>query len=105
MAGEILSISGVIILYPALDSIDWDSVSDVERQIMSDCNSVAFWQFSMPLMMSISGAVFLAIKRGFLGASKWNKYAPKAPKMIMGASVGYVAGQYLYTYSKDCSNR
>ena len=30
---------------------------------------------------------------------------PKAPKMIMGASVGYVAGQYLYLYSKDCSNR
>ena len=88
-----------------LDEVEWESISDVEKQIMDDCNSVAFWKFSMPLMISLSGAVYLAIKRGFLGSSKWNKSMPKAPKMIMGASVGYVAGQYLYLYSKDCSNR
>ena len=88
-----------------LDEVEWDSISDVEKQIMADCNSVAFWKFSMPLMISISGAVYLAIKRGILGSSKWNNSMPKAPKMILGASVGYVAGQYLYLYSKDCSDR
>lgn len=88
-----------------LDEVEWDSISDVEKQIMADCNSVAFWKFSMPLMISISGAVYFAIKRGMLGSSKWNNTMPKAPKMIIGASVGYVAGQYLYLYSKDCSNR
>ena len=88
-----------------LDEVEWESISDVEKQIMNDCNSVAFWKFSMPLMVSISGAVYLAIKKGILGASKWNNTMPKAPKMIVGASVGYVAGQYLYLYSKDCSNR
>ena len=88
-----------------LDEVEWESISDAEKQIMSDCNSVAFWKFSMPLMMSLSGAVYLAMKKGILRTSRWNNTMPKAPKMILGASVGYVAGQYLYLYSKDCSNR
>ena len=88
-----------------LDKIDFDTLSEKEKKIITDCNSTAFWQFSLPLMLSFSGSIYLAIKKGFLGPSKWNTTFPKSPKMIVGASVGYIAGQYLYVFSKDCSNR
>ena len=88
-----------------LDQVDFDTISDVEKQIIQDCNSTAFWKFSLPLMLSTSGTIYLAIKKGFLNSSKWNSTFPKAPKMVIGASLGYMAGQYLYVYSKDCSNR
>jgi len=88
-----------------LDQIDLDTISDVEKRIIQDCNSTAFWKFSLPLMLSSSGAVYLAIKKGFLNSSKWNTTFPKAPKMVIGGTLGYIAGQYLYVYSKDCSNR
>ena len=115
-----------------LDEVDWESVSisKWESQIMKDCHSVAFWKFSMPLMIFFSGAVYLVprksctFNRGFLGSrnsicnsvythdlaicnlSKWNNLMPKARNMLFGASVGYVAGQFLYyLYSKDCSDR
>ena len=112
--------------------VDWESVSisKWESQIMRDCHSLAFWKFSMPLMILIPGAVYFVprksctINRGFLGSSnplcdsvytqdlaicnlsKWNNLMPKARNMLFGASVGYVAGQFLYyLYSNDCSNR
>jgi len=88
-----------------LDQVDFDTITDVEKQIIQDCNSTAFWKFSVPLMLSTSGTIYLAIKKGFLNSSKWNSTFPKAPKMVIGASLGYIAGQYLYVYSKDCSNR
>ena len=87
-----------------LERIDFDTLSDVEKKIINDCNSTAFWQFSVPLMMSASGSIYLAIKKGFLSPSKLSSF-PMSPKLIMGASLGYIAGQYLYVYSKECSNR
>ena len=112
--------------------VDWESVSisKWESQIMRDCHSVAFWKFSMPLMILIPGALYLVprksctINKGMLGSSNpvcasvygqdlaiaicnlSNNLMPKARNMLFGASVGYVAGQFLYyLYSNDCSNR
>ena len=85
-----------------IDKIDCCcQLSDVEAQILDDCNSTAFWKFSLPLQVASAGAVYLAIGRGLLGSSSWSSAFPRAPKMIVGAA----AGQYLYFYSKDCSNR
>ena len=89
-----------------IDKIDCCcQLSDVEAQILDDCNSTAFWKFSLPLQVASAGAVYLAIGRGLLSSSSWSSAFPRAPKMIVGAAAGYVAGQYLYLYSKDCSNR
>ena len=85
-----------------IDKIDCCcQLSDVEAQILDDCNSTAFWKFSLPLQVASASAVYLAIGRGLLGSSSWSSAFPRAPKMIVGAAAGYVAGQYLYLYRKE----
>ena len=85
-----------------IDKIDCCcQLSDVEAQTLDDCNSTAFWKFWLPLQVASTGAVYLAIGQGLLGSSSWSSAFPRAPKMIVGAAAGYVAGQYLYLYRKE----
>ena len=88
-----------------LEGLDFSRISDVEKSIMDDCNSTALWQYSLPMSVMSSGAVFTAIKAGLLNASKRSTTFPRLPKMLVGGSLGYIAGQWLYVYSRDCSNR
>jgi len=88
-----------------LDDFDFNAISDVEKSIMNDCNSTAFWQYSLPLSLISSGAVYSAIKSGLLNASKRVTHFPRLPKMVVGCTIGYIAGQWLYVYSRDCTNR
>jgi len=88
-----------------LEDFDFDTISDVEKNIMNDCNSTAFWQFSLPLAVGMSGAIYAAIKAGLLHGSKRMTTFPHVPKMLLGWSLGYITGQWLYVYSRDCTNR
>jgi len=88
-----------------LEGFDFSRISDVEKSIMNDCNSTAFWKYSLPMAVIISGAIYSAIKAGLLNSSKRVTTFPRLPKMLIGGSLGYIAGQWLYVYSRDCTNR
>ena len=88
-----------------LDDLDFSNISEVEKTIMEDCNSTAFWRYSLPLSLFSSGTIYASIKAGWLNPSKRNSTFPSLPKMLVGGVLGYIAGQWLYVYSRDCTNR
>ena len=81
------------------------SLTDKEKTILNDCNSTAFWFYSVPLMICFSSLIFIAQKKGLLAPSKIFKKFPFAPKMSVAIASGYVTGQWLYMKSGDCSER
>ena len=72
---------------------------------MKDCNSIAFWRYSLPISITTSGAIYAAIKAGLLNTSKINTTFPRLPKMLVGGILGYIGGQWAYVYSRDCTRR
>jgi len=88
-----------------LEDLDFETVSDKEKLIMRDCNSIAFWRYSLPLSVVTSGTVLAFIKAGMLKPSKLNTTFPRLPKVLIGSVLGYIAGQWVYVYSKDCPAR
>ena len=81
------------------------SLTDKEKTILNDCNSTAFWFYSVPLMICFSSLIFIAQKKSLLAPSKIFKKFPFAPKMSVAIASGYVTGQWLYMKSGDCSER
>lgn len=88
-----------------LEDLDFETVSDKEKLIMRDCNSIAFWRYSLPLSVVTSVTVLAFIKAGMLKPSKLNTTFPRLPKILIGSVLGYIAGQWVYVYSKDCPAR
>ena len=88
-----------------LEDFDFSRISAVDKSIMEDCNSTAFWRYSLPVSIISSGVIYTAIKAELLNASKRATTFPRLPKMMVGGSLGYIAGQWLYVYSRDCTHR
>ena len=80
-------------------------VTEEEKSILNECNSTAFWNYSLPLMVLFPSLVFVALKKGLLAPSKVLKKYPNFPKMNLAAATGYVVGQWLYMKSEDCSEK
>jgi len=85
--------------------INDDEMSDVEHGILEDCNSVAFYRYSLPLSLLSGGSMYLAMKKNLLSESKLMQAFPKLPKISVGLLIGYIAGQYYYVKSADCPRR
>lgn len=94
--GEILDI---------VDKNDFDptKMSEKEQQILEDCNTAAFYQYSLPMTFGVGATVYATINRlpGFQGKSMFVRCLPVA----LGSATGYILGQVLYLYSGDCTNR
>jgi len=88
-----------------LEDLDFETISDKEKLIMRDCNSIAFWRYSLPLSIVTSGTILAFFKAGILKPSKLNTTFPRLPKILIGSVLGYIAGQWVYVYSKDCPAR
>jgi len=88
-----------------LDNVDVETLSESEKKIIQDCNNTRIWQYCLPMMMGMSGSAYLAMKKGLLRTSKWNSTLPMAPKIIVGGTLGYIIGNWIYLKSKDCSDR
>jgi len=88
-----------------LEDLDFETISDKEKLIMRDCNAIAFWRYSLPLSIITAGSVLASIKAGLLRPSKFNTTYPRLPKILLGTVLGYIAGQWVYVYSKDCPGR
>ena len=87
------------------EDLVFGSLTDKEKTILNDCNSTAFWFYSVPLMICFPSLLFIALKNGLLAPSKIVKKFPFAPKMSIAIASGYVTGQWLYMKSGDCSER
>ena len=87
------------------DDLVFGSLTDKEKTILNDCNSTAFWFYSVPLMICFPSMVFIALKKGLLAPSKIFRKFPFAPKLSLGLATGYVTGQFLYVKSGDCSEK
>jgi len=88
-----------------LEDLDFETITEKEKSIMRDCNSIAFWSYSLPLSMLTAGAVFASLKTEFLRGSRWSSRYPRLPKMVVGGVLGYIAGQWIYVYTRDCPSR
>jgi hypothetical protein len=88
-----------------LEDLDFETISEKEKSIMRDCNSIAFWSYSLPLSMLTAGAVFASMKAEFVRGSRWSTAYPRLPKMVVGGVLGYIAGQWIYVYTRDCPSR
>ena len=87
------------------DLVVFGSLTDKEKTILNDCNSTAFWFYSIPLMICFPSLVFIGLKKGLLAPSKIFRKFPFAPKLSLGIATGYVTGQWLYMKSGDCSEK
>ena len=81
------------------------NISDQEIDIFEDCESDAFWKYSVPLMTLSACGTLAAISNGHLAPSSLFKLAPSAPKVTLGAAVGYLLGQRLWMANNDCLKR
>ncbi len=48
------------------------------------------------------GTVYAAIEKGLLAPGR---RFPRLPRVLAGSSLGFLAGQYLYLYTSDCTDR
>jgi len=88
-----------------LDHLDDSKISNKENQILEDCNTVAFWRYSLPISAGLAGSIYLAVKSKVLKESRYLTSFPYLPKMVFGSCLGYIIGQYLYVKSADCPRR
>ena len=72
---------------------DFDTISEEENNILADCNSVAFWYYSLPSVAVSTALTSRALTTGLLASSSFTRRFPRLPKLTLAASLGYVAGQ------------
>jgi len=92
-------------LADVVDSEDFDEtvMSLKEHQILADCNSAAFYQYSLPAMVGAGGSVYAAVTQSSRLQQK--SLMKKSFPVMLGCAAGYFLGQVLYMYSEDCTNR
>jgi len=97
--------SGNYALMDIVDSDDFDEgqLSGKERQILMDCNSTAFYQYSLPLSSVLGLTIFSGVLRSSRFKSK--SLLVKSLPVVLGSTVGYFLGQLVYIYSGDCTSR
>jgi len=88
-----------------MENLDVDQITEKEEQILEDCNSVAFYRYSLPLSAALSGAAYFSMKGKLLTESRILASFPRLPKSLLGSVLGYILGQYLYVKSGDCPLR
>jgi hypothetical protein len=49
--------------------------------------------------------VYAAIEKGLLAPGRRFPRLPRLPRVLAGSSLGFLAGQYLYIYTSDCTDR
>ncbi|XP_050702945.1 OCIA domain-containing protein 1-like [Eriocheir sinensis] len=64
-----------------------------ELRVLRECNRESFYFRSLPFAAAMSGAAFLAMRRGMLRTSDRFGYTPK---MVVGAAIGYFIGKLSY---------
>jgi len=92
-------------LLEIVDSKEFDErkMTDKEQQILIDCNSTAFYQFSLPTMVVAGATSYFGLARSprFQNRSRMAQSAPVA----LACGLGYFMGQLMYLYSTDCADR
>lgn len=88
-----------------LEDLDFETITEKEKSIMRDCNSIAFWSYSLPVSLLTAGAVFASMQAELVKGSRWSTGYPRLPKMVVGGVLGYMAGQWIYVYTRDCPSR
>jgi len=68
-------------------------LSDIDRNILKQCSSEAFWYRGLPFGVVLAYGAHAAVKAGYLkGSAKWGPI----PKIAMGATFGYFLGKLSY---------
>jgi hypothetical protein len=65
-------------------------------------------KFSQELSIRVAaggGTVYAAIEKGLLAPGRRFPRLPRLPRVLAGSSLGFLAGQYLYIYTSDCTDR
>jgi hypothetical protein len=88
-----------------LEYVNPEDMTEKEVAILDDCDSVAFYQYSLPLAAAGGGTVYAAIEKGWLAPGRRFPRLPRLPRVLAGSSQGFLAGQYLYIYTSDCTDR
>lgn len=92
-------------LFDIVDSKDFDEskMTEKEQQILIDCNSVAFYQYSLPAMVGASVTTYAGVARS--SKMKTRSLMAQSAPVALACTLGYFIGQVLYMYSTDCSDR
>jgi len=92
-------------LLDIVDSKDFDErkMTEKEQQILIDCNSAAFYQYSLPSMVGASVTAYAGVARSSR-MQKRSLIGQSAP-VALACTLGYFLGQVMYMYSTDCSDR
>ena len=82
-----------------LKKVEVEGMAREEQEVMVDCNRVAFWRYSVPLVVASWGATLLLARVGVTrGTHRLARY--------LGAGLtAYLAGQLVYLRSSDCTAR
>merc|ERR1740139_1663096 len=92
-------------LLDIVDSKDFDErkMTEKEQQILIDCNSAAFYQYSLPAMVGSSITAYAGVARSSRMQTR-SLMAQSAP-VALACTLGYFLGQVMYMYNTDCSDR
>jgi len=105
ISDSVENMSEPVKLLEIVDSKDFDErkMTEKEQQILVDCNSAAFYQYSLPTMVSAIATAYFFVARNPRLQNR-SRMAQSAP-VALACGLGYFMGQVMYLYSTDCADR